>query len=66
MEKARKRIWARLDAERPWWVLTYYDVGLVIGVRGKTIGDALTRIRVFPPGRMRYHSEPFGDHGEAA
>ena len=64
----RERVFARLDAERPWWVLEFFEVGLVARVRAKTLGAALFRlgrggfvVRVNePPGRKLVDNVPPG------
>jgi hypothetical protein len=52
-----------LDAERPWHVMTFYEVGIVARARGKALGEALFNLQRFgggiPPGRFRYRTEPF-------
>ncbi len=70
----RERVFAKLDAERPWHVFDFYEVGLIARVRGRTFGDALGRLirlghyrdrqwtSCKPPGRYRWHTEPFGAH----
>src|SRR6476619_5714255 len=41
-------------------VLTFYEAGIVVRVRAKTLGDALVRSPgSVPPGRFTYRTEPF-------
>jgi len=42
----RERVWAKLDAERPWWVLNFYEVGITVRVRAKALGEAIGRLQV--------------------
>jgi hypothetical protein len=54
-----------LDAERPWWVLDFYEVGLILRLRpypsalGAAILQAHRRFGGLPPGRFHYRTEPF-------
>ena len=62
LELVRAETRARLDRERPWHVFTYYEVGIVAKVRGRSIGDArqrLQRVCGYPPGCYTYRVEPF-------
>jgi len=56
VEAMRDRVRARLEAERPWWVFDFYEAGITIRARGRTLADAWSTAhtsRMVPPGCFR-------------